>query len=236
MEENVKFLFKTTELEIRWESTCISVRNQFDLPRSRLLCFIDDVNSPWFVDTCGGTEARGVHTLVRGSGTLPDYLYPHIIIGTGFFDSLIYIPGTTSREDTFVFVVTLAHELQHFVQFSEAPNARWVNSVLYDYLPKWDPGSNHETWDIPAEHDAIMVSKRVAESVLGVTAMNASVNSLAVNGPHRNEWVFFRDLGPLSPYDWLIETDRLVPRYRENLLSQKDRPPGIDFNKTNWWV
>jgi len=65
MEKNVKFLFKTTELEIRWRSTCISVQNQFDLPTSRLSCFIDDVNSPWFVDTCGGTK-RAAFTLWSG--------------------------------------------------------------------------------------------------------------------------------------------------------------------------
>ncbi len=186
MEGNVKFLFKTTELKIRWESTCTCIRNQFDLPKSRLLCFIDDVNSPWFVGTCGGTEARGVYTPVRGSGTLPDYLNSHVIVGTELaFDSLIYIPGTTSHADTFLFVVTLAHELQHFVQSGKAPNARWVSSVLYDYLPNWELGKNHETWDIPAERDAIKVSKQVSESVLGVPAMKAAVGSLIVNGPQK---------------------------------------------------
>ena len=191
---------------------------------------------PWFTDTCGATDARGVHTLVRGSGTLPDYISRHVFVETEFVDSLIYIPGTTSRADTFLFVATLAHELQHFVQSCVSPNAGWVNSVLYDYLSTWEPGKNQETWDIPAERDAIKVSKQVAESVLGLTAVKASVGSLIVNGPQRKEWEFFRDLMPAAPFDWIMETDRLVQRYREKLLSIKDRPPSLDLSKADWWV
>ncbi len=152
------------------------------------------------------------------------------------FDSLVYIPGTTSSANTFLFVATLAEELQHFVQYCDAPKAAWVNSILYTYLPEWDPGRTWDTWDIPAEREAMMVSKRVAESVLGVPVVRASVDSLIANGPHREEWKFFRDLAPPTPYDWLIETDRLVQRYREKLLSLKDRPPDINFSKSDWWV
>src|SRR5580658_2464159 len=87
------------------------------LPPLRLLCFFDDLNPVEF--DFMGQFCCGFHTTVIGNGlSWPSYLDDLLISSTGdfAFDNVVFVNGRTcsSLPGT---VITLAHELQHLIQF-----------------------------------------------------------------------------------------------------------------------
>jgi hypothetical protein len=161
------FSFKTPELESELRHACEQVVKKFQVPSLRLLCFVDDESPQQFDDICGPFYA-GFHIPVVGSGS--EWLQH---VQNLFFDSMenfacdnvIYINGRTSA--TLVgTVITLAHELQHFAQFAFHRKVWKTNTLIYDIL-RTGPTINVKAWDIPFEIDAMRVSKRAADEILG---------------------------------------------------------------------
>jgi hypothetical protein len=148
------------------------------------------------------------------------------------FDNVIYLRGRTCAAPASA-IITLAHELQHFVQYGQAPKVFAANALLYHHLRTFDPASELEAWDIPHERDAMTVSKTVAEAVIGPEAVSIYARSQVVAEIDPHYWQCFQGLSSSVQIDLLWETRPLVEKYRPKLLSLNQTK--VDFSEAEWW-
>jgi hypothetical protein len=73
-------------------------------------------------------------------------------------------------------------------------------------------------WDTPAEREAIIVSKSVAQAILGAEVVKEFVEAQIVDGSDREEWEFFRAPSSSASCNILSETDSLAKKYRPQLV------------------
>jgi hypothetical protein len=126
--------------------------------------------------------------------------------------------------------VTYAHELQHFVQNYRLPELVKVNKVLRRILALEN--------DIPAERDANIKSKRVAEIIFGAAKVREFSEKLiktmkldymtgvADACKHKVKWEFFRDISPSYSCDVKVETLLLVEKHKGAFADS-----GLDVNQ-----
>ena len=209
------------------------VLDSFQLPDLRLLCFFDDEDPPCFEQRFKG-KYRGFHTPVIGSGYLPQHIHRYLFEtgGNHAFDNLIYLRGSTCKSNIGT-VITFAHELQHFVQHATAFKVSVANNLFYKNLRDFDPDSAAKAWNIPHEQEAMMVSKRVAEVVLGKDAVGEYITSRIVAEDDPHYWEYFQSLSPHTTFDLCAETIRWVDRYRPKLLGLGQSK--VDFSQSEWW-
>jgi hypothetical protein len=143
------------------------------------------------------------------------------------FDNLIYISGPKYTRKGIAFVMIFAHALQHFVQWGESPKIAEANNLLFNNIAHWYPDTKLRSWNIPHHRQAMMVSKKVAVDLYGVKEVADFINAQILDGQQENNvnktelWERYRDLLPLTPYNVLEETDRLVQEYKPKLLELK---------------
>jgi hypothetical protein len=157
----------------------------------RLLAFFDDEDAVFFKQIFG-SENRGLFSPTADKSWVPwrrDKLIsegcPKYLVDLLFmqdmdpsinscdreilsFDGLIYLYGSTCNNLT-ALVMTFAHELQHSYQFKCTPHLWCDNERL----------KNHRTlklYEIPAERDARVVAKRVAEELCTVDVVSEYIN------------------------------------------------------------
>jgi len=228
----VTLKFKTYDLRATLESLCLRVLEHFQLPDLRLLCFFDDVDPACFVQRFG-SGYRGFHMPIRGSGYFPPYISQLFFDSHGFaFDNVIYLRGIACAVQTGA-VITFAHELQHFVQYGNADKVFAANALLCCHLRNFDQANKFEAWDIPYEQDAMIVSKRVAEAVIGPEAVRQHVDLQISAATAVLYWRYFQRLSSSTPFDLLAETIPLVDKYRPQLLQL--RQTKVDFTESEWW-
>src|ERR1700730_16552026 len=149
----VRLKFRTPALEAARKPTCEVVLRHFKLPPLRLLCFFDDEN-PIDLDYQIGSSYCGVHATVVGSGLIwPSYVDDLFLDFTGDFlyDNIIYINGRTCSSPVAT-VITLAPELQHFVQYGSMNKIWRANTLIYNILRNGPP-TTIRAWEIPCEGD-----------------------------------------------------------------------------------
>jgi hypothetical protein len=225
--------FKSKELEVMLEPVCLRVLERFQLPARRLLCFFDDADPPCFAQRFGG-RYRGFHLRVIGSGYVPPYIQRLFFDSLGgiAFDNLIYLPGRTCAIEAGA-VITFAHELEHFVQYATLYKVWVANTILYQYLPSFEPTTTAKAWNIPHEQDAMIVSKRVAETVIGTDAVCAHVAARIAAKDDESYWRYFRGLSSQASFDLVAETIPWVDKYRTHLL--RIQQSDVDFSEDKWW-
>jgi hypothetical protein len=239
--------FKIPGIRERLKPVISRIIKQFPkLPSLRLLCYFDDEYpeelrhqlAQWGVHT----PLTGIHTPIIGSGNWPHYVRRHFFdysSGDFAFDNLIYIPGTKYAEEDISFVIIFAHELQHFVQWGFARKVSQVNTLLLWNLAQFDPKTELKPWGLPNNREAMIVANRVAEALYGREPVEGFVDAQIVDGKKNNNlskmqlWQWVRTLTPSSRYDVLEETDRLVQKYKQQLMSLESE---IDFSKAKWWI
>ena len=225
--------FKNRALESNLRPTCERVLKQFPQSTLRLLCLFDDRNPVQF-DELLGPSHRGFHVPVLGSGTFwPEYVQCLFTNSYGFFicDNVIYVNARTSASSAGS-TITLAHELQHFTQCGHARKV-WIANTLIHRILREGPETPIKPWEIPSEREAIVVSKRVAEDVLGESAVSEHVRLQIETGDAPEDWKFFRDLSQRYPLDLLAETKPWVEEYRPMLVKIKQGE--VDFAQNEWW-
>jgi hypothetical protein len=242
-------VFKTPEFEERLRPVCEEVFKHFHLPKTRLLCFLDDQDQPAMTEKIGQFYC-GVFSTIRGNALpFPQYLINHFIdydlVPSKFrYDQFIYVRSTTCQTVPGA-VITLAHELTHCRQRDAAFKVWLANSLLYWELYKLDPVAivTAKPWDIPIEHEAQLNSRRIAIELLGEDVVNAHATSKIQDNYDPDKWRFFQGLAGASTYDLLAATKPWVDRYRTGMqdLNQnidRDIKPEqhIDFLKPDWWV
>jgi hypothetical protein len=66
--------------------------------------------------------------------------------------------------------------------------------LLYQNLRSFEPELNAKPWDIPAEREAMIVSKRIAENLLGVHTVAKLAKEQIAAGSDGPKWEFFLGL------------------------------------------
>jgi hypothetical protein len=235
----VVLLFKTNELRATLEPLCLQVLGHFQLPAQRLLCYFDDADPP-DVAEYAGRGYRGLFVRIPGVDSevwFPEYVRQHFIDNRWVlpFDNLIYLPGRTCLStSTTATVITFGHELQHFFQHRNADKVLRANTILTGYLLEFDPDTTVQPWNLPHEQDAMIASKRLAETVLGAEVVGRYVKSRIDAGEDVAYRGYFQGLSPSADFDLLAQTVPWVERYRTHLVGIEQRE--VDFSRFDWWV
>lgn len=232
--------FTSPDLKAKLEPWCSKVLKKFlRLPPLRLLCYFDGEQPEWLKHQLG--EFTGIHTPVIGSGTWPHYVRKHFFDpGGGFaYDDLIYIPKSRYIERQVPFVIVFAHEVQHFVQRGFTPKISQANGLLLWNLIRFDPMTKLKPWELPNNREAMIIAKRVADSVCGKEAVKDFIHTQIEDAKDSHNvskaqlWQWVKTFKPSDSYDLARETDRLVQQYKLQLQSLKS---DIDFSKPKWWL
>jgi hypothetical protein len=139
------------------------------------------------------------------------------------YDSLIYIHGSTSwSEDRFLEIgltLTLAHELQHFIQYA-TNHSIWATNKLFQKLRITHEEEFRHPFDFPIEREARIVSKRVAIEMHGREAVENFIRQER-GKPRTKEDIhncdFLLSAEADIPYDASEATCALVDRFRPEL-------------------
>jgi hypothetical protein len=198
------------------------------LPDRRLLCFFDDEDCLNIKEEAGKAN-RGLYAPVRKGNPLWAELPPDVLshIGRGdvtegstfqvrpmpAFDHLVYLHGSTCVNEVGM-AMTLAHELQHFVQHESALRLWAANTVaihtLTHVLTKPEIESLRlRQCDIPIEQEARIVSKRIAQGLFREDVVRGYIDARIddhVTDQDAADWECVRDLDASARYDLASET------------------------------
>jgi hypothetical protein len=173
-----------------------------------------------------GPSIRGLYTDLRRRiawhEVAPEYLMECLFIdGRWVFDSFIYLHGSTCSKKVGL-TMTFAHELQHFVQQHSMPRM-WAANRLLSMLPSDAALGLLWSSDIPYEREARVVSKSVAENLLGAEAVAEYIREKIAERVTEGDvadWECIQGLDTSAPYDLDRETRLLFSRlkdYKEHL-------------------
>ncbi len=215
------------------EAAARRVIDHFDasLAAARLLCFLDDEDPPELKQKYGVAN-RGGYLRVYNPEHLdgwPNYVrrlvYPYSLTGgqTRVFDGVIYLYETTCADEVGL-TMTLAHELQHAVQFSKERQLWAANSLVAQGLTGQSVAALGLEWkDIPIEVETRIIAKRLAERFFGEKRVRQYIESrisARITESDAADWQFVRTLTSSSAVDLAGETRRLFKRlmgYRREL-------------------
>jgi hypothetical protein len=197
------------------------------LPDSTLLCFFDGTDWQGLRNERGEAN-RGFYSWTRPLTEdeywdWPEHLRRHIFADDrapghkkSAFDNLIYLHGSTCQTDTGL-VMTLAHELQHFVQHACEPKL-WAESSVVTNLTREDIRELNLNWsDIPIEREVRAISKLVVEKLCGAEAVRRYIDGKIkenANPADVEDWKFVRGLDGSVPCDLTRETRLLFQRLK----------------------
>jgi hypothetical protein len=193
------------------ESACMQVLSHFDLDSADdLLCFLDEVDfEPWkrgelrsnrggFMANIGGTLAQGIHPVPPDAKRL----YEESLWTPKPYASLVYLHGSTCQIQESL-IITFAHELQHYTQYSQANEFYMADQLLLQvrgYTP-----------DLPSESDALATSKQVATCLCGKDRIGHYALQQRIEASEdavRNRWDYFLSL-PLDESRTFAEKTQL---------------------------
>jgi hypothetical protein len=187
---------------------------------ARLLCLLDDEDWQALKQEVGIAN-RGAFLHLRGPLPwlleAPGYVQELLLVGGQFaFDDFIYMHGSTCS-DALSLTLTLAHELQHFVQHESAVSL-WAANSLVPILPNRVIATLGLTWcDIPHEREARIVPKRIAEGLFGAERTDQHIQTKIrerVTEADAADWECIRKLNASARYDLATETSLLFARLK----------------------
>jgi hypothetical protein len=130
-------------------------------PARRLLVLLDDEDWQAFKAE-NGIANRGFYARIRPGHPhwriAPRYILDSVFVGGApAYDDFVYLHGTTCADDI-ALTMTLAHELQHFIQHADK-TPLWAANGLVPNLDKTAIAALGLRWcDIPHEREARIVS------------------------------------------------------------------------------
>ena len=151
------------------------------------------------------------------------------------YDAAIYLYGSTCRDQTSL-TMTLAHELQHFIQYG-SDSVTWALNTLIPSLQREVIAARGIIWpDIPIEREARIVSKRAAQAIVGSENTDLHIESRLREASSSDEiadWEFIRDVDTTQEYGDLprhtrrLFKERLTPvrKELENVLVDAKKDP-----------
>jgi hypothetical protein len=223
----------------------------FTIPTQfNVLCYLADED-----DNClkkwSGESTRGIHWPRRGQG-LSDWpqkmrgIFAPIdpLSGVTFpYESLIYLHGSTCETDIGL-TMTLAHELQHFLQYTNERHL-WTANTLLMKLPSLPTDDLKACSDFPVEREARITAKKVAENLYGTASVDQHIQNMIDAGTSDadvTDWKYIRGIDPSIRYDLRKGTKPFVKRHKQQLIQlQQDTRfnedkdfSAVDFNSGEW--
>jgi hypothetical protein len=191
---------------------------------ARVVCILDNQDHAYLKEEFGSQANRGIHWPIQGRGVSLWPYYTHNLIAPPIglygdvswpYISVVYLHGSTSETDIGL-TLTLAHELQHFLQYSQN-RALWAANILLMNLRSEE---FKVWWDFPIEIEARITAKRVAEELFGKEAVHDYIMSrieARVTDNDAEDWRFVQHIDTGAPYDLFESTSPLVRGHREEL-------------------
>jgi hypothetical protein len=219
------------------------------LPELRLLVYLDETDEmKWSIDNRGGFYpsdqehfkgvlwSRRVHDKLRTINISASEATYH-------YDALIYLPNSTCEVEESV-TMTLAHELQHSIQYGFNP-VPWALNTLACKLPPAVINQLRLKWkDIPHERDARIVAKRACESLLGLgrTAEYIQIRkSQRLTESDVADCEYIGTIDTSKAFDWIAESKTFfcgLGGYHAELQAALDRskvlPEFARLNLSEW--
>jgi len=262
---SIKFDF-TGNKERELAPLCKAIVKAHSVPSTRIYVYVASTDDSEFANPNSlafqGNYFRGFHVSPEQMHQLPQYLrqcvfrpddelmYEERVLS--FYemlavDHLVYIRNITCLNPV-AFGLTLAHELQHVIQYCLCRSILFANSLLFRNLAATiDPATTLSVIDIPHERDANIISRRVAEEVFGAEPVNAYIDSQiamfrdmsrfghsdAVGELKR--WEFLRDCNASATYDLKTETIRMIDQYKSRIPAELAKSFRLDFSLEEWW-
>jgi hypothetical protein len=209
----------------------LSLESQLPASSPTVLCLIDDVDFYWLKRKYGETNRGHFAAPIRDKGlreVIPPYFYDlvapmdsHTYELNYLFDSVIYLHGTTCEKDMGL-VLTLAHELCHFLQYANA-RSTWAANQL---LAKLGAPAITVWWDVPVEREARQVAKRVAQDLFDEPAVQDYIEAQVretKSEEDREDWRFVLNLPTAPPYSPVEPTKLLVAKHKSQLEAIRAR-------------
>jgi len=142
---------------------------------------------------------------------------------------IIYISRKVRKEDDKVFkVLTIAHELQHIIQFINFKDIYYQNAVLMSYFWTRENLKNelNELYrKSPIHVDAFKKSKLIAIKVCGIERVDNLIEKKidnAMSENDRNYWSNIKYLDIKKSYDLQKEAQKFWDIYEDELILKKD--------------
>ncbi|MGA2572209.1 MAG: hypothetical protein ABSF23_17010 [Terracidiphilus sp.] len=123
----------------------------------------------------------------------------------------------------------MTHFKQYGLQYKAWQAERRIKEVY--------TGEPMAPWLLPAEYEAQLSSRRVAEAILGKDQVAAYAKNQIERGSDPNKWEFFLALDTQQPFNLFERVDIWVREYK-TILSEKfpkEREEDPDFTKASWW-
>jgi hypothetical protein len=202
------------------------------LPGFRLLCFLDDKD--WPALRGPGMAANRGAFIKKGSHEWQEACT--FVDGLPGFDNLIYLHGSTCSNEVGL-TMTLAHELQHFVQYGTVPKLLAENELAYVTLRDLEQPDFEalglRACDIPHEREARIVAKRAAEDLFGVAVVRRYIDAKVaevVTQQDAADWECIQGLVTSAAYDLAAETKAFFPRLeRCRSALEREQVNNLDF-------
>lgn len=204
------------------------------LPELRVLIYLDATDCGNLRAMRGGAN-RGIHFPVKVRSVreyrlpIPMYLLLDERLTDGVvtfaFDSAIYIYNSTCLNEVGL-TMTLAHEFQHFMQYGFKRRA-WAANMLAMNLSLQTIRTLGFTWaDIATEHEARIVSKRIAERLCGPERVREYIElrkSQPADADDANDWAFVQAIDVSREFDLELETQKMYRRIKPHRQEITDR-------------
>jgi hypothetical protein len=113
--------------------------------------------------------------------------------------------------------LTLAHELQHFVQHRDQRRLWAANSLIPNLTNATIEELGLRWCDLPHEREARIVSKKVAEKLFGTEAVRSFIDvkiAECLTAADADDWHCIQGLVTSTAYDLASETKLFFPRLR----------------------
>lgn len=243
----IRLVFRDESRRGELEPLCTAVLEHYPLASQPLCCVFDDEERDDFTSAftesyCGFFYPIAQFGFRNGGFPWPwqiesnvKEVWTELENGGPFLNvALVYIRKKTSDRATGT-AITFAHELQHLMQYLNHYKA-WR---AYGWLETVTRSENSVPWFFPTEYEAQLVSKRVAEAVLGLDEVARYTSERIEAGDDPHKWQFFQELDVSQHYDFVDQTRRMVERYRGKLDAlYREQPRGDsepDFTRAVWW-
>lgn len=221
---------------------------RFTLPTTiRSLVYLSNWDVPWLKERFGGCSNKGIHTPFRNQDLLawPTNMWETIApidplswAHTSPYDSVIYLHRSTCETDIGL-TMTLAHELQHFMQYANERRL-WVANTLLMNLPSHLRDDLRVWSDFPAEREARIIAKRVVEELYEKEAVREYIRSMIranITPADAKDWQFIEGIDPSVQYNLAEGTMPFVQRHLSELIElskdadfqRKTRITDVDF-------
>jgi hypothetical protein len=227
----IKIVVEPSDISVESHRSTVSERviESFGigLPHLRLIIFLDKSDCPFLHSERGN---RGAHFRINKTtmqASWPELLEEHILgkdvkngladyTGNFHYDNLIYVHGSTCTDDVGL-TMTLAHELQHFIQYGIHRNI-WVLNTLVGQLSTDTFKALRFTWaDIPIEREARITQKRIAIKLWGVDKTNQYIERKRlqrITDEDAADWAFVQSIDPEVDFNVCAATPLLFQRVR----------------------